>query len=273
MGIAAILNGELRFVDHGHFDSFARSVSMFTLHIVTYPQYKELALQLACNVLITEPLALQNQSFHNLYQWHTLQLAMQAFHFGAETDAIIRIRTDATLPRRLPFPILPGRLYAFTDRVFLAERTTFTILFSDYLKQVATKYMTETYTSQETDVLRRMPLPGTTYDGGCVHPCERTLNRTCPPGFDMRTHVPWHYAPPQQCHKSAFLGSDFGFFCSEPSFGYHVYALNFTCEKLGHVELIHSHRSLTWGKGMPAPRNRNTLNLSCEHQAAVLRHW
>ena len=83
MRIAAIISGELRFKDQKHFKAFSHAMSSFTpRYIVTYLAYETLALQLGCNVLITEPLDLEKGSASHLYQWHLLQLAMRAFAFG-----------------------------------------------------------------------------------------------------------------------------------------------------------------------------------------------
>ena len=255
MRIAAIISGELRFKDQKHFKAFSHAMSSFTpRYIVTYLAYETLALQLSCNVLITEPLGLEKGSASHLYQWHLLQLAMRAFAFRADdTDAILRVRTDTTLPSKLPSPIVPGRLYAFTDWAFLAERVTFVTLFADYLDVILSKYMGSAFNEQDYDALLTMPLPGTTENGGCVHPCERSPGRKCPAGLDLRRHVPWHYAPPGKCPTYAFRGTNNykRTFCSEPSLGHRVYALNYTCERLGHMQMLKHwdvQKPLDWGK-------------------------
>lgn len=269
--LAAILNGELRFSGRAHFDAFEQwTAEKVSLHIVTYRAFESLAQGLACRarIKIVEPLELEIGSGAHLHQWWLLHIALRQFKSDlTRSEAVVRLRTDMSLPASLPaLPLPPGVVYAFSDYIFLAEEATFLATFADMYERIVDKYMRAalevppSYVASDALALHAMlSTPGTSSLGGCVHPCERSGRDRegrpqCPAGANESTLVPWRYAPCSRCFpcmRYALKGGELKAWCSEPSFSFHVHAHNASCRALGvPVRLLPRHLHLHWGRDL-----------------------
>ena len=129
--IAGILAGSLRFSDRRQLDAFVRATAEYELHVATYASGAALASTLTCSLLLipVQPASMPS----TMMQWLNLQAALRHFRhrISPHVRSIVRLRTDVRLLPALPLHPPPNMLFAFTDRVFYAERRTFLRLFSD----------------------------------------------------------------------------------------------------------------------------------------------
>jgi hypothetical protein len=200
--VAGILAGSLRFGNRRHLDAFLRATADYELHVATYASGAALASTLTCSLLLIPVLPASMPT--TMMQWVNLQAAVRYFRhrISPHIRSIVRLRTDVRLlPALLPHPP-PNMLYAFTDRVFYAERSTFLRLFSDIGDASQFRYTSSLpprstpLGGRDQEILQRMLLANGTdaHSGGCVHPCERLSQRECP---HTRWHrLPWRWAPP-----------------------------------------------------------------------------
>lgn len=249
--VAGILAGSLRFGNRRHLDAFLRATADYELHVATYASGAALALTLTCSLLLIPVLPASMPT--TMMQWVNLQAAVRYFRhrISPHIRSIVRLRTDVRLlPALLPHPP-PNMLYAFTDRVFYAERSTFLRLFSDIGDASQFRYTSSLpprstpLGGRDQEILQRMLLANGTdaHSGGCVHPCERLSQRECP---HTRWHrLPWRWAPPTDALCGVW--PNHGVFCSETAFSYHVYAGNVTCMPLPKMDLFAARKQFRWG--------------------------
>ena len=200
--IAGILAGSLRFSDRRQLDAFVRATAEYELHVATYASGAALASTLTCSLLLipVQPASMPS----TMMQWLNLQAALRHFRhrISPHVRSIVRLRTDVRLLSTLPLHPPPNMLFAFTDRVFYAERRTFLRLFSDIGDASQFRYTSSLPRSKplggrvQEAILERMVLANGTdvHSGGCVHPCERLSQRECP--HTMWHRLPWRWAPP-----------------------------------------------------------------------------